>query len=98
MIPHIHPLWLRHDIRDFGEIVMCASVLANCLPRESRLRRWPVLREMYSVLVDFVALLAFNWRVELPSLEREFFGFRRRSRAWFALRRERRRVSRLQRL
>lgn len=94
MKPIIHPAWLRHDLRDLAMWACAASLLANFLPDADRFQRWPRVHGCYVIFVDLIALVALNLRADLPSLDEEFMGFKRRGAAWVRNKRELRRMRR----
>jgi hypothetical protein len=53
------------------------ALLCNFLPPSLLLRNYPRLRYAYEMLIDLMAAFALNWRERLPSLDREFPGYRR---------------------
>lgn len=61
-------------------VVFWAALIANFLPDSRYLTKSPRARNAYEFIVDYVALFALNFRANLPSLEREFMGFKRRVR------------------
>lgn len=73
-------LELRHGLFRLCVFVSCNALLANFLPSAEKLWRYPRAQRAYGVFVDLVAGFGLNWRAELPSLDREFFGFRRKVR------------------
>ncbi len=70
--------YLMRDLRTVCMWIAGASLLANFMPHDARLRSWPKLRQGYVFLIDVVAIIALNFRVCLPSLQQEFMGFRKR--------------------
>ena len=70
--------YLYRDFRTMCMWVACASFVANFLPNKKRLDAWPRSQHVYVWFIDFVAFVALNFRVCLPSLQQEFMGFRRR--------------------
>jgi hypothetical protein len=68
---------LRHDFFRICAFVAINALLCNFLPPSLLLRCYPKTRYCYEVLVDLMAGFALNWRERLPSLDREFPGFRR---------------------
>lgn len=86
MTTWIHPAWLRHDIRDVCCFIATASIIANCLPRLTWIDRMAArhipkykgpIHDCYVWLVDMVAFCAVNLRIDLPSMDFQFFGFAR---------------------
>jgi hypothetical protein len=73
-------LYLRSDLRTLCLWIAGSAVLANFLPPAALFRRHRRFCALYVHFVDVVALVGANWRARLPSLEREFWGFRRRVR------------------
>jgi hypothetical protein len=61
-------------------VIATSSLLANFLPDIRYFRNHPRFQLVYSFFVDYVALFALNFRTNLPSLDQEFMGFRRRLR------------------
>lgn len=68
---------LHQDLCRVCLFIVANALLCNFLPPSVLLKRHPRLRYGYEVLVDLMAGFALNWRERLPSLDREFPGFRR---------------------
>ena len=68
---------LRHDACVICVFVAANALLCNFLPPSALLQNHPRARYCYEMLVDLMAGFALNWRERLPSLDREFPGFRR---------------------
>lgn len=68
---------LKHDFFRICVFVATNALLCNFLPPAVLLRGRPRLRYWYEVLIDLMAGFALNWREQLPSLDRQFPGFRR---------------------
>jgi hypothetical protein len=68
---------LRHDFFRVCVFIAANALLCNFLPPSELLRSRPKSRYCYEILVDLMAGFALNWRERLPSLDREFPGFRR---------------------
>ncbi len=68
---------LRHDLFRVCAFIAANSLLCNFLPKSTCLKRFPKLRYGYEILIDLIAGFALNWRIQLPSLDQEFIGFRR---------------------
>ncbi len=80
VVRHLEYLDLRHDFFRVCAFIAANSILANLLPRSSRLGRHRKVHNFYCLVIDLVAFFACNWRVNLPSLDQEFMGFRRTAR------------------
>lgn len=61
-------------------VISCASLVANFLPNARFLNHYPKIQAFYLLLVDWIALLALNFRADLPSLDKEILGFKRKFR------------------
>jgi hypothetical protein len=61
-------------------VISCASLVANFLPSARLLNHYPKVKAIYLLIVDWIALLALNFRADLPSLDKEILGFKRRFR------------------
>jgi hypothetical protein len=61
-------------------VISCASLVANFLPNARFLNHYPKLQALYLLLIDWIALLALNFRADLPSLDKEILGFKSRFR------------------
>lgn len=72
------------------ELIAFCSLLANLLPHEKRFARFPRVHWWYVFLVDYIALFALNIRANLPCIELELFGFRRKIRHGYRNWRQRR--------
>jgi hypothetical protein len=70
-------VFIRHVLFRVCVVVAICAAQANILPR-NRLTGWRF--EAYEAYIALVAAMSLNWRAELPSLNGEFFGFRRRLR------------------
>lgn len=68
---------LRQDLDRVCEFIATCAWLCNWLPPSILLKNHPKKRYCYEVFVDLVAGFGLNWRERLPSLDREFPGFRR---------------------
>lgn len=68
---------LRYDLWRVCAFIAANSLLCNFLPPSLLLRNYPRIRYCYEMLIDLMAGFALNWRVSLPSLDREFPGYRR---------------------
>lgn len=82
----------RHDLFRVCVFIAVNALLANFLPRAARFRKHRTFQCFYIVVIDLVAAFGLNWRAELPSLNQEFMGFKRRVgygyRNWRGRRRE----------
>jgi hypothetical protein len=67
---------VRHDMFRVCEFIAASSLVANFLPNVKMLNSRPKLAFLYSCFIDFVAFCAFNWRINLPSLQQKFMGFK----------------------
>lgn len=68
---------LQHDFSLVCVFITTNAFLCNFLPPSELLRNYPKTRYCYEILIDLMAGFALNWREKLPSLDREFPGFRR---------------------
>ena len=68
---------LLHDLSRVCIFIAANALLCNFLPPSLLLRNYPKTRYCYEVLIDLMAGFALNWRERLPSLDRQFPGFRR---------------------
>jgi hypothetical protein len=68
---------LRHDFFHVCVFIAANAFLCNWMPPSILLKEHPRTRYAYEILVDLVAGFGLNWRERLPSLDREFPGFRK---------------------
>jgi hypothetical protein len=69
--------YLRQDGFRICVFIATNALLCNFLPPSEMLADKPKLRYCYEVVIDLMAGFALNWRERLPSLNRQFPGFRR---------------------
>lgn len=69
--------YLKQDLCRVCMFVSANALLCNFAPPAELLAERPRLRYAYEMLLDIMAGFALNWRERLPSLDREFPGFRR---------------------
>lgn len=84
MAAHYGLLAILRDMRKLCVVVAIASLLANFLPpmrwlrlKLRRNRNVDLYCYFYSWIIDIIATIALNFRVQLPALDREMMGFRR---------------------
>lgn len=68
---------LQQDLSRVCVFIAANSLLCNFMPPSELLSEQPKVRYCYEVLIDLIAGFGLNWREQLPSLNREFPGFRR---------------------
>ncbi len=68
---------LRYDFLWVCVFIVVNAVIGNLWPNSEHLKNWPKLRYFYEMLIDVNSAFALRWRAQMPSLDKEFLGFRR---------------------
>src|SRR5882762_4155194 len=68
---------LTRLIQQVSLVTFFASGLVNFLPPSSLLDKFPRVKNIYEVVIKFIAALAFNIRHQLPALDLEMLGFKK---------------------
>ena len=68
-------LW--HDFYRVCAFIVANAFISNFWPPAELLSNHPRLQYWYETIIDLNAGFALNWRERLPSLNRQFPGFRR---------------------
>lgn len=73
---------LIRDFKNLCVVITCAAAINNLLPRSGWVAKFISRKHIwiYNMIVDVVAIAGLNWRIRVPSWDREFLGFRKRMR------------------